>query len=122
MFISINKQIVPVAEANLHVSDLAVQRGYGIFDYFKVVDGHAYFLDHYLNRFYSSAAVMRLTVPVTEEELRDMIYTLISKNNLRESGIKMILTGGYSPDGYQPAEPQFYYVAAPTRTTRTVGD
>jgi branched-chain amino acid aminotransferase len=105
MFISLNNQIVPVAEAKLHVSDLAVQRGYGIFDYFKVVDGHAYFLDHYLDRFFHSAAVMRLPMPLTREELRNAIYTLIGKNNLAESGIKMILTGGYSPDGYQPTAP-----------------
>lgn len=105
MFVSINKQIVPVSEANLHVSDLAVQRGYGIFDYFKVVDGHAYFLEHYLDRFYHSAKIMRLPVPLTRDDLRRLIYTLIEKNNLAESGIKMILTGGYSADGYQPAEP-----------------
>jgi branched-subunit amino acid aminotransferase/4-amino-4-deoxychorismate lyase len=34
-----------------------------------------------------------------------VIYTLIEKNDIAESGIKMILTGGYSDDGYQPGEP-----------------
>jgi branched-chain amino acid aminotransferase len=105
MFVSINNEIVPVNEAKVHVSDLAVQRGYGIFDYFKVVNGHAYFLDHYLDRFFHSAEVMRLPVSLTRKELRHSIYNLIGKNNLAESGIKMILTGGYSPDGYQPGEP-----------------
>ncbi|SKC82374.1 aminotransferase class IV [Ohtaekwangia koreensis] len=104
-FSYIHHEIVPVENAFLHVRDLSIQRGYGIFDFFKIHDGHPYFLDDYLDRFYNSAAIMHLTVPHTREELKSVIYTLIEKNDIAESGIKMILTGGYSEDGYQPAEP-----------------
>jgi branched-chain amino acid aminotransferase len=93
---------VPLENAFLHISDLSIQRGYGVFDFFKVSNGHPLFLNDYLERFYHSASVMRLEVPHTPNELRSIIYRLIEKNNLPESGIKMILTGGYSADGYQP--------------------
>ena len=98
-------EIRPLEKAFLHVSDLAIQRGYGVFDYFKISNGHPFFLDDYLDRFYQSASVMRLEVPHTRDVLKSIIYQLIEKNNLPESGIKMILTGGYSTDGYQPREP-----------------
>jgi branched-chain amino acid aminotransferase len=48
---------------------------------------------------------MQLEVPHQRDELKNIIYSLIRKNNIPASGIKMILTGGYSTDGYQPAEP-----------------
>jgi D-alanine transaminase/branched-chain amino acid aminotransferase len=101
----VNEELLPLDLAFLHVSDLAIQRGYGVFDFFKIQDGHPFFLDDYLHRFYQSATLMLLEVPHQPEVLRSMIYTLIEKNNLSQSGIKMILTGGYSTDGYQPSIP-----------------
>ncbi len=101
----VNEELLPLDQAFLHVGDLAIQRGYGVFDFFKIQDGHPFFLDDYLHRFYQSATLMLMEVPHQPEVLRSMIYTLIEKNNLPQSGIKMILTGGYSADGYQPATP-----------------
>jgi branched-chain amino acid aminotransferase len=101
----INQQFVPLDQAFLHVSDLAIQRGYGVFDFFKVSHGHPYFLDEYLDRFTESAQKLGLSVPLERQALKEIIYRLIQQNNLGSSGVKMILTGGYSTDGYQPAEP-----------------
>ncbi|WP_162427144.1 aminotransferase class IV [Pontibacter pudoricolor] len=89
----------------LHISDLSIQRGYGVFDFFKVQEGKPVFLKDYLERFYESARLMELTVPLTETELTASIHQLLTINNLPLSGIKMILTGGYSANGYDPAEP-----------------
>ncbi|KUG08166.1 aminotransferase class IV [Solirubrum puertoriconensis] len=93
---------VPLDQAFLHVSDLAVQRGYGIFDFLKVQDGHPLFLDYYLDRFYQSAELMELVVPLARPELVAVLRQLIGRNNLPLSGIKLLLTGGYSSSGYEP--------------------
>ena len=81
-YVYVNEQLLPLDKAVLHVSDLAIQRGYGIFDFFKIQEGHPYFLDDYLHRFYRSAGLMYLEVPHQQEVLKSMIYTLIEKNNL----------------------------------------
>jgi len=91
------------ASAVLHISDLAVQRGYGIFDFFKIKGRHIFFLADHLDRFFHSAKIMKLAVPYSREQIKGFIFELIEKNALTESGIKMILTGGYSTDGYNPA-------------------
>ncbi len=103
----LNGEFLPLENAFLHVSDLAIQRGYGIFDFFKVQQGQPLFLPDYLNRFYASAMLMGLPVPVSEEELTSIIQALLQKNGQTEAGIKMILTGGYSENGYDPATPNF---------------
>lgn len=113
MYTYLHNEIVPAEKAFLHVRDLSIQRGYGVFDFFKIKDGHPFFLNDYLERFYNSAKIMHLTVPHSHEELKSIIYQLIQKNNIEESGIKIILTGGYSEDGYQPAEPNLILTQHP---------
>lgn len=101
----INNDFLPADEASLKITDLALQRGYGIFDFFKILDGEVKFLEDHLDRFYNSAAQMHLPVAQTRDELKAMLFELMKKNDLPESGIKITLTGGYTPDGYSIAEP-----------------
>jgi len=105
MYSFINNEFLPAEKTFVHVSDLSTQRGYGIFDFFKVVNGQPLFLEDYFDRFFRSAEAMRLSISLSREELRKVIYELIAKNGQPDCGIKMILTGGYSPDGYEIATP-----------------
>jgi branched-chain amino acid aminotransferase len=101
----VNNDFLPVTEASLKITDLALQRGYGIFDFFKILDGEVKFLEDHLDRFYNSAEQMHLPVGITRHELKAMLFELMKKNDLPESGIKITLTGGYSTDGYSIAKP-----------------
>lgn len=105
IYVWVNNALIPEDEATVNIKDLSVQRGYGIFDFFKVVNQEPVFLDDHLDRFYHSAELMRLSVKQPREHIRQMIMDLIQKNGFSDSGIRMTLTGGYSPDGYNIAEP-----------------
>ncbi|WP_324672180.1 aminotransferase class IV [Hymenobacter sp. GOD-10R] len=103
LYAFVRGEIVPLASASLHVSDLSIQRGYGIFDYFRIHETQPLFVEDHLDRFYESARLMQLAVPMSREVLHNMILELAQRNNLALSGIKLLLTGGYSDDGYTPA-------------------
>lgn len=103
-FIFLNGQIIPAEEANLHVSDLGLLRGYGIFDFFRAIDGKPIFIEDHLDRFENSAKLMGLPMPATREELKNIILEIIRLHPHKLLGVKMIMTGGYSPDGYTPTE------------------
>lgn len=103
-YIFLNGELVEAEQAKLHVSDLSIQRGYGIFDFLKTIDFHPVFIDDYLNRFYNSAAAMHLNIPIDRVALKAQIRLMIEKNGIANSGIKLILTGGYSPNGYTLAQ------------------
>jgi D-alanine transaminase/branched-chain amino acid aminotransferase len=105
LFAFIHNQLQPLEQAFLHISDLAIQRGFGIFDFFRVHQGKPLFLGDYLNRFYLSAGMLGLSVPLEREALTETIGALIRKNDLPASGVKILLTGGYSADGYSPGVP-----------------
>jgi D-alanine transaminase/branched-chain amino acid aminotransferase len=103
MLAYINYQFIEEEKAALQVSDLAIQRGFGIFDFFRTRNYIPLFLEDYLDRFFNSAASLRLQPTHTRDELTAIIYELIKRNNEPVSGIKMMLTGGYSLDGYELA-------------------
>ena len=113
MYVYLNDQFVESEKATLHISDLAIQRGYGIFDFFRVRDHVLLYVDDHLDRFLISASIMHLTAPGTKEQLLCIIHDLLQKNSLPDSGIRMILTGGYSPDAYQPVTPNFIVIQSP---------
>lgn len=100
----INQEFVDYDKASVHVSDLSIHRGYGVFDFLKVVDGQPVFMPRYIERFSQSAATLRLRLPMPAAELKKVVHELIQRNGLPgTTGVKLILTGGYSPDGYQPS-------------------
>src|SRR2546423_9845090 len=105
-WVFINGEFVPDESALIHFRDLAILRGYGIFDFFKVVNKEPVYLDDHLERFLFSAKTMRLPIQ-PKEELKEIIHQLIQKHSIPDYGIRMTLTGGYSLDGYQPDNPNF---------------
>ncbi len=104
-YYNINGVITPAEKAMMHVSDLSLHRGYGIFDYFLVRDNTPIFFDDYLDRFEASAAKMYLDIPISRQALKDRVYELIAANKISNFAIKLLLTGGYSSDGYTPEQP-----------------
>jgi D-alanine transaminase/branched-chain amino acid aminotransferase len=109
----INNDFIPATEASVLVTDLALYRGYGIFDFFKTIDSAPVFFEDHLDRFYNSAAEMRLPVDKSQDELKAMIFELMKKNDIANSGIRITLTGGYSPDGYAIAKPNMIITQQP---------
>ena len=101
MWAFLNDQFVAEEKAMLNVADLSIQRGYGVFDFFKVLDFVPVFLKDHLDRFYYSAEQMRLEVGYSKDQLRKIIFELLEKNDVDKTGVRLTLTGGYSPDGYQ---------------------
>lgn len=116
-FIFINNEFVKEKDATLHISDLTIQRGYGIFDFLKTIEGAPVFMEDHLDRFYNSARNMRLAVPLTKNHLKEVIFELIRLNNMPTSGIRFTLTGGYSEDGYQLATPNLIITQQPLKLT-----
>ncbi len=112
-YYSINGELVPKAQASLGVTDLAIQRGYGLFDYFVVKKGQPVFFDDYLDRVEQSAKWLHLDLPVTREALREQVLLLIRANGEQEASIKIILTGGYADDGYSPEKSNLVILEMP---------
>ena len=97
--VNINGKFLQETAAAISFQDLSVQRGYSVFDFFRLVRNQPLHLEDHLNRFFNSALEMRLPVPKTREEIKQLIHELVWENELPDSGIRIQLTGGEFADG-----------------------
>jgi branched-chain amino acid aminotransferase len=111
----INNHFLEYSDAKIHISDLGIQRGYSIFDYFLEMEGKIPFLEDYLDRFYISAERLNMEVPLEREMMKEKIGYLIQQNRLGTSGIKLLLTGGFSEDLYSQSTPNFMILNLPVK-------
>jgi D-alanine transaminase/branched-chain amino acid aminotransferase len=98
-------QFLDEERAFISIRDLGVQRGYAIFDFFRLIGNRPLHLNDHLDRFFYSAEQMRLEVPKTREHLKLIIKEMIWENELPDSGFRIQLTGGqgeYGTDRFHP--------------------
>ena len=119
-YYAVNGKILPKEEASLNIADVALWRGYGLFDFFLVKQGHPLFFNDYLDRMERSAKQLQLDIPLSRAALKQHVYDLIKANEIESAGIKIVLTGGYSPDGYAPASPNLIMLVAPPPQHATI--
>lgn len=91
-------------EAVLPVSDLAILRGYAVFDFLRTYNGLPFHLEAHLKRLRNSAALIGLACPWSLEELSDIVGKTLSKNDYHESNIRLLITGGDSEDSISPGQ------------------
>ena len=109
----INNDLIDQDKAVIGVFDTTLLRGYGIFDFFRL-EGHIpLFIDDHLDRFYRSAEFLRLTPPLTKTQLKVKINEMLLINQLENSGVRLLLTGGQSPNGFFPGNPTLIVINEP---------
>mgnify|MGYP005749884169 FL=1 len=100
--------IIPSEKATIHPMDLGLIRGYGIFDFFRTNNYKPLFLEDYLDRFTASAEKTHIPLKYSREELKGIIAELIEKNDLKQGGIRMVLSGGVSENHFSPADGKLF--------------
>ncbi|MCU0449269.1 MAG: aminotransferase class IV [Bernardetiaceae bacterium] len=104
-FCYLNGQILPVQNAQFHINDLGLLRGYGLFDYCRTYYGRPFMRDLHLDRFHCSAMQMDLSLPMGKAELRAIMDELHQRANQPDLAFRLLLTGGYTDDGITPGTP-----------------
>ena len=108
-----NGHISSFNQTGMSLNDLLIQRGYGIFDYLRVVNNKPLFVEDHLDRLYQSAAIMHMEVPQSKEAILKIVMELVAKNNMPYSGLKLIVSGGDSSDGYSLEQPRLTIIQQP---------
>lgn len=110
----IDGAFVPANQAVIPVDDLAVLRGFGVFDLVRTYGGKPFFLKEHIERLRNSAAEIGLHMPWTTRELIEIVSDTLAKNSYRESNIRIVVTGGSSPDFATPQDnPRLLVLVSP---------
>ena len=109
-YIYLDGEIVPAEQAAISPCDIGLLRGYAVFDLLRTVRGEPFLLEQHLRRLRGSAEQLGLTVPASDDEISGAIAELLERNAHEEATVRLVLTGGVSPDGlgFDPETPTFY--------------
>lgn len=105
----LNGAYLDAAHAAISPFDIGLLRGYAVFDLLRTVHGRPFLLAEHLQRLRSSAEELGLRVPVDDAEISAAIERLLEANGHEEATVRLVLTGGESPDGmnFDPETPTF---------------
>lgn len=95
-FVSADKAMIPV-------DDLAVLRGIGICDIMRTFHKKPYFVDEHIDRLMASGEKIGLSLPWSRSKIKQIVFQTLDKNpGLDEVNIRIVITGGSSPDFLTP--------------------
>lgn len=101
----VDGKFLPWDKAVIPVDDLAVLRGYAVCDMVRTFKGSPYCLDAHVDRLLASAEKVGLTPAWSKEEIKKIVFKLLEKNaHMDEANIRILVTGGSSPDFFSPAD------------------
>ena len=98
----VDGKFVPSDEAVIPVTDLAILRGLGAFDFMRTYSGKPFCLRAHLERLEASTRKIGLQFPWTLDALAQLVMETLSRNSHKESNVRVVVTGGSSPDFMNP--------------------
>ena len=99
----VDGKFVPADQAVIPVDDLAIWRGIGVFDLLRTLSGRPLFLKEHVERLENSAREINLNLPWSQEQICRIVLDTLARNTVDEANIRIIVTGGSSPDFMTPA-------------------
>ena len=92
-------QVMPVSEAKISVLDWGLTHSDITYDVVHVWEGRFFRMEDYLDRFERSMEKLRLSVPQSRDDMRDVLRTIVGRSGLRHSYVSMVASRG------RPADP-----------------
>jgi branched-chain amino acid aminotransferase len=98
----IDGSFVPRSEAKVSVFDRGYLYGDGVFEGIRGYNGRVFRLDQHLERLYRGAKAIWLDIPLTPEELKDVICETVRRNGLRDCYVRVVVSRGEGDLGLNP--------------------
>lgn len=94
---------VPADAASIPAADLAVTRGYGVFDYLRTYGGQPFHMDTHLLRLEQSAQMLEIALPLPLAGIGAVVLEALARSEPGDHGVRIVVTGGDSSDGLLPS-------------------
>jgi len=111
----VDGKFLPWEEAVIPVDDLAVLRGYAVCDFMRTFEGRPFFLDDHIRRLFLSAEKINISLPWDVDKIKAVVHKVLEKNpGMGEVNIRIVVTGGSSPDFFTPTgKPRLIVLVSP---------
>ncbi len=95
----IDDSYIPVAEARIPVLDWGFLHSDATYDVAHAWRGKFFRIDEYLDRFHASVAKLRMSVPYSREQIRSIMFELVSRSGLQDAYVEIVCTRGIPAPG-----------------------
>jgi branched-chain amino acid aminotransferase len=106
----------PLSEAKVSLFDWGFTRSDATYDVVSAWHGAFFRIDDHLDRFLASLQKMRLAIPYSRGELREILHGCVRAGGLQDAYVAMVCTRGVPPRGARDprqAQNRFYAYALP---------
>jgi len=90
------------SQAKVSVYDHGLLYGDGVFEGIRAYNGIVFKLKEHVNRLYHSAHALRLTIPLTRDEMIKAVLETLRRNGLKDAYIRLVVTRGIGDLGLDP--------------------
>jgi 4-amino-4-deoxychorismate lyase len=104
MYVYINGDVVHKDEARISPFDHGFLYGLGVFETFRIYDGHPFLLDDHLERLNQSLREMNIVKSFTRGEVMEILRRLLEANGLRNAYVRFNISAGIGDIGLQTSE------------------
>ncbi|MDR1417773.1 MAG: branched-chain-amino-acid transaminase [Endomicrobium sp.] len=102
MKVYLNGELVKKEAAKISVFDHGLLYGDGVFEGIRAYNNRVFRLKEHLERLWSSAKVINLTIPITQKEMEKAVIKTLLENKLSDAYIRLIITRGCGDLGIDP--------------------
>jgi 4-amino-4-deoxychorismate lyase len=104
MYMYLNGEVIKEEDARISPFDHGFLYGMGLFETFRVYEGHPFLLKDHLKRLNSSLKELGIQKLLVIDEVIDMVHELLEKNSLKNAYIRLNISAGIGAVGL-PMEP-----------------
>ncbi len=102
----VNGQYFPKEEAKISVFDHGFLYGDGIFEGIRAYGGRVFRLKEHIDRLYDGVRGIMLNIPLTKEEMTEVVLETLRKNKLQDAYIRLVVSRGTGDLGLDPRKCQ----------------
>jgi branched-chain amino acid aminotransferase len=100
----VNGEYVRADQAALPLGDLAIVRGYGVFDFLRTYGAVPFMLREHLHRLERSSQQIGLDLPWSLSEIATIVQETNARNAIEDVAIRIVVTGGLSSNFMMPQQ------------------
>lgn len=89
-------------EAKVSVFDHGVLYGDGVFEGIRAYNGRIFKCEEHIDRLYAAAKAIMLTIPISKEEMTEVLLETCRRNNVKDGYVRLVVTRGKGDLGLNP--------------------
>ncbi len=97
----LNGRIIPENEATISPFDHGFLYGLGVFETFRLYNGHPFLLAEHLKRMQVALSELNIQLTLSIEDMSELLNELINKNGFENARVRLNVSAGDGPIGLQ---------------------